>query len=80
VKCDKCGYISFDFNHICPSCQKDITSTRRKLGLYYEEPEVNFEDYFTGGSSLYKTAPAVRRDEAELEIDSADEFEFTLDD
>ena len=33
MKCPKCGYISFDFNQICPKCSRDITTERDKLHL-----------------------------------------------
>ena len=33
MKCPKCGYISFDYNSVCPKCNKDITAEREKMGL-----------------------------------------------
>lgn len=33
MKCPKCNYISFDYNQICPKCNKDIASEQRKLNL-----------------------------------------------
>ncbi|MBN2126342.1 MAG: hypothetical protein JW821_18725, partial [Deltaproteobacteria bacterium] len=33
MKCPKCGYISFDFNLVCPKCTKDISAERQKLNL-----------------------------------------------
>jgi hypothetical protein len=56
---------------------------RRKLGLHYKPPEVDFDEYFTGSSSSYRAAaPAAtqKRQETELDLDSGEEFEFTLDD
>jgi hypothetical protein len=80
VKCDKCGYISFDYNLLCPACNKDLSAIRRKLGLYYEQPEVGFDEFFTGSSSSYRTAARAPQKEAELDLDSGEDFEFTLDD
>ena len=33
MKCPKCGYISFDFNQICPKCNRDISAERDKLNI-----------------------------------------------
>ncbi|MBW2117453.1 MAG: hypothetical protein JRF53_07645 [Deltaproteobacteria bacterium] len=33
MKCPKCGYVSFDFNQICPKCNKDIAGERKKMSL-----------------------------------------------
>ena len=89
MKCDKCGYISFDHNFTCPVCSRDLSVPRNRLGIAYEPPEVDLEEFFTGASGMYKTqkpAPAAAtaaepEEEADLEIDTGDdEFEFTLDD
>jgi hypothetical protein len=84
MKCEKCGYVSFDFNLICPSCNKDLSAVRKKLGMNYDQPEVEFDEFFTGSSSSYKAPAAAgagsQSPEAELELDSGEEFEFSLDD
>jgi hypothetical protein len=36
MKCPKCRYISFDYNEVCPKCNKDLASERKKM---------NFPDY-----------------------------------
>lgn len=33
MKCPKCGYMSFDFNQICPKCNKDVSALRDKMSL-----------------------------------------------
>ncbi len=33
MKCPKCGYMSFDFNQICPKCTKDVSALRDKMSL-----------------------------------------------
>ena len=33
MKCQKCGYISFDHNEICPKCKKNISAVRDKMNL-----------------------------------------------
>ena len=33
MKCPKCGYISFDFNQVCPKCSKDVGPQRESLNL-----------------------------------------------
>ncbi|MGB6065282.1 MAG: hypothetical protein WBG50_10765 [Desulfomonilaceae bacterium] len=78
MKCEKCGYISFDYNVACPSCSKDLSATRRKLGMTYDTPEKTFDEFFAAPSSSYRTLPQTQ--EAELDLDSGEDFEFTLDD
>lgn len=38
MKCPKCGYISFDYNHTCPKCNKNISSEREKMNLPSYKP------------------------------------------
>ena len=33
MKCPKCRYISFDYNGMCPKCNKDLASERKKMNL-----------------------------------------------
>ncbi len=33
MKCSKCGYISFDYNQVCPKCNKEISADQGKLNL-----------------------------------------------
>jgi len=33
MRCPKCGYISFDYNQLCPKCNKDISDEQAKLNL-----------------------------------------------
>jgi hypothetical protein len=82
LKCDKCGYVSFDHNQSCPQCSKDLGLLRSRMGMNYAAPEASFDEFFTGSSGAYATAPAAKgADEAELDLDSVGEdFEFTLDD
>ena len=42
MKCPKCSYISFDYNQICPKCNKDIGEEQRKLNLPGYKPEPLF--------------------------------------
>ncbi|MDQ7785323.1 MAG: hypothetical protein RDU20_20730 [Desulfomonilaceae bacterium] len=85
MKCDKCGYVSFDYNHECPVCGKDLGVIRGRLGIPFDPPEADFDDLFTGQSGSYTTVaraqPKAAEAEPELDLDSVgDEFEFTLDD
>ena len=38
MKCPKCGYISFDFNQVCPKCNKDISNHRDKMNFVAFRP------------------------------------------
>lgn len=33
MRCLKCGYISFDYNKLCPKCNRDISDEQMKLNL-----------------------------------------------
>ena len=33
MRCPKCGYISFDYNQVCPKCNKDISEEQEKMNL-----------------------------------------------
>jgi hypothetical protein len=83
LKCEKCGYISFDYNLNCPSCKKDLSTVRAKLGIALVAPAITMDEFFTGGSGGFRSIPATQpiTKEPELDIDSVgEEFEFTLDD
>jgi hypothetical protein len=91
LKCEKCSYVSFDYNLVCPACNKDLSSVRSKLGIHYAEPEYGLEEFLTGapggvattapGATRTAQVPATGSQEAELDLDSVgDDFEFTLDD
>ncbi len=42
MKCPKCGYISFDFNQVCPKCNKEISSEQAMLNLPSFRPDPPF--------------------------------------
>ena len=42
MKCPKCSYISFDYNEICPKCNKDISGEREKMNLPKFRPNPPF--------------------------------------
>ncbi len=33
MRCPKCGYISFDYNQVCPKCNKNIANEQAKLNI-----------------------------------------------
>lgn len=33
MRCPKCGYISFEYNQLCPKCHKDVTPEVAKMNL-----------------------------------------------
>ena len=39
MKCPKCGYISFDYNQVCPKCNKDISSEQAKMNMPSFRPD-----------------------------------------
>jgi hypothetical protein len=39
MRCSKCGYISFDYNQVCPKCNKEISADQVKLNLPAFRPD-----------------------------------------
>jgi hypothetical protein len=86
VKC-KCKYISHDYNLTCPKCGGDLRPIRKDLGIFYNQPTMDLDSFFTGSSGLHPTIkvpdarPQPKSQEAELDLgDGGEDFEFTLDD
>ena len=42
MKCPKCRYISFDYNEVCPRCNKELASERKKMNLPDYKPSPPF--------------------------------------
>jgi hypothetical protein len=42
MKCPKCGYISFDYNQVCPKCSKDISAEQARLNLPSFRPDTPY--------------------------------------
>lgn len=81
MKCERCGYISFEHNMACPSCGSDLSETRSKLGITYEHPEANFDELFMVAPAWEETAPTTHDDDLDIDLGELDDgFEFTLDD
>ena len=50
MKCQKCGYISFDDNRVCPKCGKDLDVEREKMNLAsYRPAPISASDLLTEG-------------------------------
>ena len=74
MKCPKCSYISFDYNQICPKCNKDISEEQRKLNLPGFKPEPIFLlGALTGAASESQIGLEVEsfKDTSELEKEIA---------
>jgi hypothetical protein len=39
MKCPKCGYISFDYNQVCPKCNRNISAEQEKIFLPSFRPD-----------------------------------------
>jgi len=39
MRCPKCGYISFDYNQVCPKCNRNISFEQEKINLPSFRPE-----------------------------------------
>jgi len=52
MKCPKCGYISFDYNEVCPKCNKNIAALRDKMSLpSYKAAPLSMLKTLTGEAS-----------------------------
>jgi hypothetical protein len=88
LKCDRCNFISFEHNLECPACGRELGIVRRKLGIHYEPPEVDFDELFTGTSGHYKTGirraaptpPPPKREPVAEPAPSGEEAELDLED
>ena len=50
MKCQKCGYISFDDNRVCPKCGKNLDVEREKMNLAsYRPAPISASDLLTEG-------------------------------
>lgn len=84
MKCDKCGFVSFEHNQSCPSCGKDLTVARQRLGIFLQPPRVTLDVFFSQDSGAFRSAAfpvnEAPKDEANLDMDTdKDDLEFTLD-
>jgi len=87
VKCESCGYVSFDYNDACPACGVDLQVLANKLGIYWKKPDVDFHKLFQDPQQFntvdWSTQPEKPspEDDAEIDFGSDDDgFEFSLDD
>jgi hypothetical protein len=39
MRCTKCGFISFDFNQVCPKCSRELGDEQKRLNLPSFRPE-----------------------------------------
>lgn len=92
MRCQKCGYVSFDHLLACKKCGNDASTAREALGLVAGKPTMPFflGALLSGGdptpvaaktapAATPKAAPAEDMDSLFAEIDfGADELEFDL--
>jgi hypothetical protein len=39
MRCKRCGFISFDFNQVCPKCNKEVAGEQHRMNLPSFRPE-----------------------------------------
>ncbi|MBN1626163.1 MAG: hypothetical protein JW944_06520 [Deltaproteobacteria bacterium] len=81
MKCTKCGFISFDFNQVCPKCSKGLADEQRRLNLPSFRPEPPMllgrllgENYEDAEVEIVTDHPAVMEDtfqSADSDIDDS---------
>ena len=74
MKCPKCDYISFDYNQVCPKCEKDISGEQAKLNLPRYRPNPPYLlARLTGeiyeSDVVDRVTPSIGTELAEREID-----------
>lgn len=69
MKCTKCGFISFDFNQVCPKCSRGLADEQRRLNLPSFRPEPPMllgrllgENYEDADVEIIADHPAVMED------------------
>jgi hypothetical protein len=78
MKCPKCNYVSFDYNQVCPKCNKDISAEQQRmnlpayrpsplslLGALTGEPRQSEDSVFGEGQNLDMDFEISRNGEAE---------------
>jgi hypothetical protein len=86
LKCDHCGYISFDYNLKCPNCQSDLDEIRKRLNLTLLTPEINFTDLFSEKTSQSVFSISQQADDSGISVDPKpsepddEDFDFDLED
>jgi hypothetical protein len=86
LKCENCGYISFDYNLKCPNCQSDLDEIRKRLNLTLLTPEISFTDLFSDKTSQNVFSTSRQSDESGVDVDSSpidpddEDFVFDLED
>jgi hypothetical protein len=78
MKCPKCNYVSFDYNQVCPKCNKDISAEQQRmnlpayrpsplslLGALIGEPRQSEDSVFGEGQNLDMDFEISRNGEAE---------------
>lgn len=84
MKCPKCEYVSFDYNQVCPKCEKDISGEQAKLNLPQYRPNPPYLlAQLTG--DMYESdvddreAPAIGTELAEREMDISFNYDSKTD-
>lgn len=72
MRCDKCGYISFDYLSECKKCRTSLTSAREGFGFFYGRPAV---PSLLGSLLSDYTVPA-HHENAAPEIETSSSFDL----
>ena len=74
MRCPKCGYISFDYNQVCPKCNKDISAEREKMNLPSYKPN---PPSISGGAAKGAGGSAAAEQEAGFRPEETIELKFS---
>lgn len=78
MKCQKCDYISFDYNLVCPNCSASLSGERDKLRITELKPIDSFDELFGQFSTTSSIVVAENSDEVEFDLDDENDQEDPL--
>jgi len=92
MRCKKCGFISFDFNQVCPKCNRGLSDEQRSLNLPAFRPEPPMllgrllgESYDDADTDIIQDQPTIMQEpeparnagfDASMNVDLDDEVSF----
>ena len=76
MKCNHCGYISYDHNLACPKCKKDLASLRERLGITLILPITTLAEFIGVTDNPIENFPTIEN----TVLFDEETFEFDLDD
>jgi len=88
MKCPKCNYASFDYNQVCPKCNKDLSPTQKKMNLSSFKPNPPFflgrlagnasDAHYELDADKMADVPSAEHEDLEMHLDEETFLEASL--